>query len=81
MLKAGIPIEQAHRHMVTHTFGGLDMAELSRVQRIMGHVPLETTRRYVDRNLAAEHTRIERLRGDPLARRQRQRRGRAAGRR
>ena len=80
MLEARIPIEQA----LTHTFGRLYMAapraDLSRLQRIMGHASPETTGRCVDRELAAEHCRVERLHGDPLARRQRQRRERAAGR-
>ena len=88
MLQAGVPIEQAHPHTLRHTFGRLYMAapraELSRLQRIMGHASPETTSRYVhhdDDELAAEHRRIERLQADPLARRQQQRRERAAGRR
>jgi hypothetical protein len=59
-------------------------AELSRLQRIMGHTSPETTSRYVhhdDHELAAEHRRIERLQSDPLARREETRLARAAGRR
>lgn len=87
MLAAGVPVEQAHPHTLRHTFGRLYMsargAELSRLQRIMGHASPETTSRYVfhdDVELAAEHRRIERLQGDPLARRQNHRRTRAAAR-
>jgi integrase len=87
MLEAGVSIEQAHPHMLRHTFGRLYMAapraELSRLQRSMGHASPETTSRYVhhdDHELAAEHRRIERLQSDPLARRQEQRPARAAGR-
>jgi integrase/recombinase XerC len=85
MLAAGVPVEQAHPHTLRHTFGRLYMAspraELSRLQRIMGHASPETTSRYVhhdDHELAAEHRRIERLRHDPLARRQQRRRELAA---
>jgi integrase/recombinase XerC len=85
MLQAGVPIEQAHPHTLRHTFGRLYMAgpraELSRLQRMMGHASPETTSRYVhhdEHELAAEHRRIERLPVDPLARRQEQRRARAA---
>jgi hypothetical protein len=56
-------------------------AELSRLQRIMGHASPETTSRYVhhyDHELAAEHRRIERLQRDQLARRQERRQERAA---
>jgi site-specific recombinase XerD len=88
MLQAGVPLEQAHPHTLRHTFGRLYMAapraELSRLQRIMGHASPETTSRYVhhaDHELAAEHRRIERLQTNPLSRRQEQRRTRAAGRR
>lgn len=88
MLEAGVPIEQAHPHTRRHTFGRLYMAapqaELSRLQRIMGHASPETTSRHVhhdDHALAAEHRRIERLQSDLLARRQEPRRARAAGRR
>ena len=88
MLQAGVPLEQAHPHTLRHTFGRLYMAapraELSRLQRIMGHASPETTSRYVhhdDHELAAEHRRIERLRSDPLARHSERRRERAAGRR
>jgi site-specific recombinase XerD len=84
MLAAGVPPQQAHPHTLRHTFGRLYMAapgaELSRLQRIMGHASPETTSRYVhhaDIELAAEHRRIERLQHDPLARRQQQRRERA----
>ena len=87
MLAAGVPAEHAHPHTLRHTFGRLYMsargAELSRLQRIMGHASPETTSRYVfhdDLELAAEHRRIERLQGDPLARWQGRRRRRAAGR-
>jgi integrase len=87
MLAAGVPAQQAHPHTLRHTFGRLYMsargAELSRLQRIMGHTSPETTSRYVfhqDLELAAEHRRIERLQSDPLARRQDHRRTRAAGR-
>ena len=88
MLQAGVPLEQAHPHTLRHTFGRLYMAapraELSRLQRIMGHASPDTTSRYVhhdDHELATEHRRIERLQADPLARRQEQRRARAAERR
>jgi integrase/recombinase XerD len=87
MLAAGVAPEQAHPHTLRHTFGRLYMsargAELSRLQRIMGHASPETTSRYVfhdDVELAAEHRRIERLQSDPLARRQEHRRTRAAAR-
>lgn len=69
MLAAGVPAEQAHPHTLRHTFGRLYMsargAELSRLQRIMGHASPETTSRYMfhdDVELAAEHRRIERCR-------------------
>ncbi len=85
MLAAGVPPAQAHPHTLRHTFGRLYMAapraELSRLQRIMGHASPETTSRYVhhaDHELAAEHRRIERLRHDPLSRQGERRRGRAA---
>ena len=75
MLEAGVPENQAHPHTLRHTFGRLYMAapraELSRLQRIMGHASPETTSRYVHYDvdeLGAEHRRIDRLRGDPLAR-------------
>ena len=87
LLAAGIPLEQAHPHTLRHTFGRLYMAapqaELSRLQRIMGHASPETTSRYVhydDHELAAEHRRIERLQHDPLARRQHHHRQRATDR-
>ena len=51
MLAAGVPAQQAHPHTLRHTFGRLYMsargAELSRLQRIMGHGSPETTSRYV----------------------------------
>jgi integrase len=75
-LAAGIPEAQAHPHKLRHTLGRLYMAalgaELSRLQKIMGHASPETTSRYVhhaDVELAAEHRRIERLLHDRLARR------------
>jgi site-specific recombinase XerD len=81
MLAAGVGAEQAHPHTLRHTFGRQYMAapgaELSRLQRIMGHASPETTSRYVHHDvdeLGAEHRRIERLRSDPLARRQHRRR-------
>jgi site-specific recombinase XerD len=87
MVAAGVPVAHAHPHTLRHTFGRLYMsargAELSRLQRIMGHASPETTSRYVfhdDLELAAEHRRIERLQGDPLARWQDRRRTRAAAR-
>jgi integrase/recombinase XerD len=87
MLAAGISETQAHPHTLRHTFGRLYMAapgaELSRLQKIMGHASPETTSRYVhhaDVELATEHRRIERLQHDPLARRQQQHRARAADR-
>jgi integrase len=55
-------------------------AELSRLQRIMGHASPETTSRYVHHSveeLGAEHRRIDRLRHDPLARHQQRRRDRS----
>ena len=80
MLAAGVTAEQAHPHTLRHTFGRLYMAaagaELSRLQRIMGHASPETTSRYVhhaDAELAAEHRRIERLQHDPLTRSQQRR--------
>ena len=80
MLEAGVPESQAHPHTLRHTFGRLYMAapkaELSRLQRIMGHASPETTSRYVHYDvdeLGAEHRRIDRLRGDPLARYQAER--------
>jgi integrase len=51
-------------------------AEFSRLERIMGHASPETTSRYVHYDvdeLGAEHRRIDRLRGDPLARYQAER--------
>jgi integrase/recombinase XerC len=85
MLAAGVPEPQAHPHTLRHTFGRQYMAapgaELSRLQRIMGHSSPETTSRYVHHDtleLGAEHRRIERLQSDPLARRQQQRRSRTA---
>ena len=85
MLAAGVPPAQAHPHTLRHTFGRLYMAapraELSRLQRIMGHASPETTSRYVhhaDHELAAEHRRIERLQHDPLARGRERRRERAS---
>ena len=87
MTAAGVPREAAHPQTLRHTFGRLYMAapraELSRLQRIMGHASPETTSRYVhqdDVELAAEHLRIERLQRDPLARRQERRQARAASR-
>jgi site-specific recombinase XerD len=87
MLAAGIPPVQAHPHTLRHTFGRLYMAapgaELSRLQRIMGHASPETTSRYVhhdDHELAAEHRRIERLQHDPLTRHQHHHRQHAADR-
>jgi site-specific recombinase XerD len=87
MLAAGVPAGQAHPHTLRHTFGRLYMAapgaELSRLQRIMGHASPDTTSRYVhhaDHELAAEHKRIERLRSDPLARQQQRRHDRALAR-
>lgn len=85
MLAAGVPHDHAHPHTLRHTFGRLYMAapraELSRLQRIMGHASPDTTSRYVhhaDHELAAEHRRIDRLRHDPLTRQTEQRRARAA---
>ena len=79
-LEAGVPEDQAHPHTLRHTFGRLYMAapraELSRLQRIMGHASPETTSRYVHHDvdeLGAEHRRIDRLRSDPLARYQAER--------
>jgi site-specific recombinase XerD len=81
MLAAGVPEHQAHPHTLRHTFGRLYMAapraELSRLQRIMGHASPETTSRYVYYDvdeLGAEHVRIDRLQRDPLARHQERRR-------
>jgi integrase len=81
MLEAGVPELQAHPHTLRHTFGRLYMAapraELSRLQRIMGHASPETTSRYVHDDvdeLGAEHRRIDRLRTDELARHQGRRR-------
>jgi integrase/recombinase XerD len=83
MLAAGIPETRAHPHTLRHTFGRLYMAapgaELSRLQKIMGHASPETTSRYVhhaDVELASEHRRIERLQHNPLFRRQQQQRDR-----
>ncbi len=77
MLAAGVPEHQAHPHTLRHTFGRLYMtapgAELSGLQRIMGHASPETTSRYVHHaadELAAEHQRIDRLQTDALARHQ-----------
>jgi integrase len=76
MLAADVSVERAHPHALRHTFGRLYMsapkAELSRLQRIMGHASPETTSRNVhhdDHELAAEHRRSKRLQRDPLARR------------
>jgi integrase/recombinase XerD len=87
MLAAGVPSAQCHPHTLRHTFGRLYMsargAELSRLQRIMGHASPETTSRYVhydDDELSVEHRRIEREHRDPLTRRQRHRRDRVHGR-
>ncbi|MGZ6565086.1 MAG: tyrosine-type recombinase/integrase [Solirubrobacteraceae bacterium] len=73
MLEAGVPEDRAHPHTLRHTFGRLYMAapraELSRLQRIMGHASPETTSRYVHYDvdeLGAEHRRIDRLLKDPL---------------
>ena len=75
MLAADVAPAQAHPHTLRHTFGRLYMAapgaEISRLQRIMGHASAETTSRYVhyaDTKLAAEHRRIERLQRGRLAR-------------
>ena len=83
MLAAGVAPAQAHPHTLRHTFGRLYMAapgaELSRLQRIMGHASPETTSRYVHHSveeLGAEHRRIDRLQHDPLARHQQRRRDR-----
>jgi integrase len=50
MLAADVPVEQAHPHALRHTFGRLYLAapnaELSRLQRIMGHASPETTSRW-----------------------------------
>ena len=87
LVAAGVPVAQAHPHTLRHTFGRLYMAapraELSRLQRLMGHRSAETTSRYVyhaDDELAAEHQRIDRLRSDPLSRAQHRRELRAASR-
>lgn len=83
LLAAGVAEHQAHPHTLRHTFGRLYMAtpraELSRLQRIMGHASPETTSRYVHYDvdeLGAEHVRIDRLQTDALARRQEDRRRR-----
>jgi len=87
MLAAGIAPKQAHPHTLRHTFGRLYMArpgaELSRLQRIMGHASPETTSRYVHHDIAelgAEHRRLERLDHDPLTRNREHRRARAENR-
>jgi len=87
LLAAGVPADQAHPHTLRHTFGRLYMAspraELSRLQRIMGHASPDTTSRYVHHDinaLGAEHRRIDRLRTDPLTRHQENRRRQADGR-
>ena len=74
----------AHPHTLRHPFGRLYMAaagaELSRLQRIMGHASPETTNRYVHYDvdeLGVENRRIDRLKTDPLARHQQRRRERA----
>jgi site-specific recombinase XerD len=57
MLAAGVPPQLAHPHVLRHTYGSLHMAhpnaELSRLQRLMGHASPETTSIYVhhDRQL------------------------------
>jgi hypothetical protein len=85
MLEAGIPIEPAHRHTLAQTFGWLHVAgprsEPSRLQRMMGHASPEASSRHGDGEPATKHRRIERRQGDLRARRQRQRREWAAGRR
>ena len=47
MLAAGVPPELAHPHVLRHTYGSVYMthrhAELSRLQRLMGHASPETT--------------------------------------
>lgn len=87
LLAAGVPAAQAHPHTLRHTFGRLYMAspraELSRLQRIMGHASPDTTSRYVHHDITeldVEHRRIDRLRTDPLARHQENRRRQANGR-
>lgn len=51
MLAAGVPAELAHPHVLRHTYGSVFMAnpkaELSRLQRLMGHASPETTSVYV----------------------------------
>jgi site-specific recombinase XerD len=51
MLAAGVPAALAHPHVLRHTYGSLYMvhprAELSRLQRLMGHASPETTTVYV----------------------------------
>ena len=80
MLAAGVPAHQAHPHTLRHTFGRTYMArrgaELSRLQRIMGHASPDTTSRYVHHStedLGREHLRLEREVRDPLTRHQQHR--------
>jgi site-specific recombinase XerD len=51
MLAAGVTAPLAHPHVLRHTYGSLHMAhqnaELSRLQRLMGHASPETTSIYV----------------------------------
>lgn len=51
MLTAGVPPELAHGHVLRHSYASLYMAhpraELSRLQRLMGHASPETTAVYV----------------------------------
>ena len=67
MLAAGVPAELAHPHVLRHTYGSLYMthphAELSRLQRLMGHASPETTAVYVHHDRETlEHDLAERER-------------------
>jgi integrase len=86
MLAAGVPADLAHPHVLRHTYGSLYMAhpraELSRLQRLMGHASPETTTVYVhyDRQALEDHLADREREPSALAAaalRREQRRGRA----
>ena len=86
MLAAGVAPELAHPHVLRHTYGSLYMAhpraELSRLQRLMGHASPETTTVYVHHDRQALEDDLADREREPsalaaAARRRAQRRDRA----
>jgi integrase/recombinase XerC len=84
MLAAGVPAELAPPHVLRHTYGSLYMAhhtaELSRLQRLMGHASPETTAVYVHHDRQALEDDLAQREREPsalaaAARRRQQRRG------